>query len=430
MSFGQKKSVILINCRIIDGTGKAPLENGSVVVIDGIITDVGDVKKFPRHIKTIDLHGKTVIPGLIDAHTHFWSNGVPQLESWSNLYLASGVTTAFSCGELNPDTLFTFRETIERGSAAGPRIFTVGPYFQKKYPMGRDSAVNTVEDAIKLFQKYSGRIDGIKVYDNITTDQFVALAGKAREGNLPLVAHLYNELTADFAIEHGLNILSHGVWCIPDVRPDIKDSPFCQMAAINLKSDTVARLIDKIVTNNVAVCPTITALETTAEDFNPILPEWRMYLNAESRNFYKHAYKSTNQECYRKVMTIQKEFIKMLYHRGAFITTGSDAVFPDLMAGFAIHREIKHLTECGISNIDAIKCATLLGAVSIRKEKIIGSIEPGKYGDLLVLAGSPDVNIEDISNVFMVIKGGEIYNPVECRQKAIESINLVRKESK
>ena len=151
----------LAHVRVIDGTGAAPREDQTIVVVKGRITAVGAKVAIPKGARVLDLRGKTVIPGLVGMHEHlFWpahpvvgftafdeSFFVPQPYSFPRLYLAAGVTTARTAGSVSPFTDLAVKRQIDAGTVPGPRLDVTGPYIEGaqspfvQFPRQSDAAV-------------------------------------------------------------------------------------------------------------------------------------------------------------------------------------------------------------------------------------------------------------------------------------------------
>lgn len=417
---------VLSGMRIITGTGDSVINNGTIVFKNGIIEAVGDSSNItiPVNATIIQLKGKTVMPGMVDMHAHFWSNGRQQFQPYSNLYLASGVTTVFSLGEYFPDSLAIWRKQINEGKKNGPRIFSAGLYIQSGIPPNPlMQSVNTSDSAIWLFNKYKNHLEGVKFYDNVNEAVFLAIMQEAKKNNFITTGHL-NSIKAEFAIDHGINGLEHGIWTIPELNPKTPGiSPYCQIAKINIDSSLVDTIIQKIVRNKVYITATFTAGETASTHFENISPDWKIYMEDASRNKYR-SYKSRNQACLDTILLLQKKFIKKVYDKGGLIVTGTDPVFPEIMAGFSVARELKRYVEAGIPHLQAIKMATLNGAIALRKEHLFGSLAKGKLADILVIAGNPDKDINDLNNLIMVFKEGKQYDPIALKKATIGTLRF------
>ncbi len=417
------EDLLLHGMRIIDGTGKEAIENGSIYIKNGRIAAVSEGKMdLPKGATAIDLSGKTVLPGFVNMHAHFWPLDQPNHRTVAKMMLAGGITTAFSLGDIEPEKLYDFRMKVKAGEEIGPTIYSVGPYFQSGPASKRFRTVNTPEEALALYEKWKDKIDGIKFYVFIKPECFEAVLKAAQKDGKIVTGHLSSIKTED-AIDMGINGLEHGIWTIEELIPKIEGTGnFCRIASMNLDTSALDRIIDKIVEKEVYVSPTIVPMEALWKDQPDFVPNWKMYLGDSLRLKYNPPYSS--QQCMPGLFEKQKAFLQKVYKKGGLIVTGTDPFYPNTPPGFDIHREMIALTEAGLSNMDAIKAATLNGAIALKKEKDIGSIEKGKLANLVVIAGRPDLDIAEVANVISVIKEGKVYNTAQLRNECIGGIKL------
>ncbi|MEX2364640.1 MAG: hypothetical protein WD597_13500, partial [Balneolaceae bacterium] len=129
-----ERSVILVNGRIIDGTGAEPQEGWDVKICGDEIVEIGPNLSFSSDDDRIDVEGLSLLPGLINMHGHLYANlgppnGIRNRLSYLKLYLAGGVTTIYSPGEFDANNTINLQEKIKQGKEIGPDILTAGPYF-------------------------------------------------------------------------------------------------------------------------------------------------------------------------------------------------------------------------------------------------------------------------------------------------------------
>lgn len=422
----QPEEIILLKAaNIIDGKGNPVSKNQDILIVGTTIQEIGRNINIPEDAKVIDCTGKTVLPGLNDMHAHMYGNTGGRIENmfeaYPPLYLAGGVTTAFSPGEFDPTGAVILKERIKKGEISGPHYLTAGPYFDSD-----DTKLNWIDgnanqaETISKFKQWKNKIDGVKVYTSISEDQFKALVKEAQKAGLFITGHL-TSLSASKAIELGINGLEHGVFGMSEfwAKGDSYAEVNCKIAKLDVESELVSDLMDAIIDNKIYTDPTIVIFETLLPDFKPVSEEWWYYIDINTRlKIEKRAeiYPNSNETCDRKAIEKQKVFVKALYDKGGIIVTGTDPVSVKLIPGYGLHREIKILTETGIPNLQAIKAATYNGAVALRMDQIIGSVEVGKRADLVIVNGDPSDTIEDIGNTELVIKGGEVFYPNELRE--------------
>ena len=434
----QNRIIALVDCNVIDGTGK-PLVKGQTIIIRGDrISAIGAKTPIPKEAMVVNLSGKTVIPGLIDMHGHLYANtkGLPmvsQFEAYSSLYLAGGVTSIRSPGEFDPEGAVAQRDRINNGEVRGPRMFISGPYFDNE-PSNVPwiKGVRSPEEALQLFNMWKNRIDGVKFYMSITEPEFRAVLDAAHKHGLLATGHL-DSISATRAIELGIDGLEHGIFAMSELTQGTKGfDRFCALADLDLKSAKVKELVKKIVDKRVVIDPTIITFQASLPDFEPVTPDFQKYFDQRVKQFYTESsnWAKTNiweknpkaAPCLHLALQHQLQFVKLVHDQGGIIVAGTDPVSVKLIPGYSLHCELRNLVEAGLTPIEAIKAATLDAATALRRQKDLGSIQTGKLADLVVITGDPSTQIEEVGKIETVFKGGIQYNPASLRKAVEEGI--------
>src|SRR2546423_4067304 len=272
--------VALTHVRIVDGTGAAPLEDQTILIVDGKITEIHpSAAVFAKEgIKTLDLNGYTVLPGLVGMQDHmfFPMGGSPPMYSnmgfsFPRLYLALGVTTIRTTGSVQPYLDLEIKKLIDSGRMIGPKMHITAPYLEG---VGSFTPVmHTLtgpDDARKLLNYWADQgATSFKAYMNITRDELRAAVEEAHKRGLKVTGHLcsigYRE-----AAEIGIDNLEHGLLpdseFVPNKQPDQ-----CPGAAVNaslrqldLNSGAVKETIRTLVAKNVALTSTLPVFEAGA----------------------------------------------------------------------------------------------------------------------------------------------------------------------
>ncbi len=425
------KTVALINGLIIDGISDEA-QKGTVLICGERISEIGIGIKIPTNSEVIDLQGSAILPGLTDMHGHLYVNtgGTIQNEpSYLNLFLAGGITTIFSPGEYDVENTLLLQKSVRYGELSGPDILTAGPYFDNQPSrVNWIKGSNSASEIEEQFRRWKGKIDGVKVYINITEDRLQQIISLADKYNLPITGHL-DSVSTIRAIELGIDGLEHGLIGMPELKKyglnNINLS--CEEIEIDFSDPKVNELISSIISSNTYIDPTIVALETMIPDSTTILVSWKRYLHEDVLDSYNRFESRINsapeiQHCLTTVLDNQLKLIGELAKKGALIVTGTDPVSPKTVPGYALHRELELLVKAGLSRMEAIKAATRNPAIALRSEHEFGTIEIGKLANLLIVDGNPTINISDISNTKMVFKRGQSFNPDKLRSEVIGTI--------
>ena len=267
--------VALTHVRVIDGTGAAAREDQTVVISKGKIESVSDgaSANVPKDAKVLDLHGYSVIPGLVGMHDHFFypmGNGIfgEMAFSFPRLYLAGGVTTIRTTGSLEPYTDLELKRQIDRGETPGPKVHVTGPYLegpgtfavQMHQLTGPDDAAKTVN-----FWLDQG-VDNFKAYMFITPAELSAAVDAAHKRGAKVAGHLCS-IGFREAAAIGIDDLEHGLlvdtefysWKKPGECPEKSDYDF--ISKLDVQSGPLHDTILDLVQHHVAVTSTLPVFE-------------------------------------------------------------------------------------------------------------------------------------------------------------------------
>ena len=276
--------VLLTHVRIIDGTGAAPLEDQSILIENGKITSISKETTAGPSTAVIDLHGRTVIPGLVGMHDHLYyiarpneaADGsseppliVPQMTFTApRMYLAAGVTTIRTTGSVEPYVDLNLRREIDAGHLPGPHMDITGPYLegsgspfiQMHNLTGPDDARATVDYWI------SQGVTSFKAYMNITRAELKAAVDEAHKHGLKVTGHLC-AVTYPEAAEIGIDNLEHGFFVNtqldpakqPDVCPNTYGNP--TLAGMAPDDPDATALIKLLIDHHVAITSTLPVFE-------------------------------------------------------------------------------------------------------------------------------------------------------------------------
>ncbi|MDQ6611167.1 MAG: amidohydrolase, partial [Gemmatimonadota bacterium] len=270
--------VALTNVRVIDGTGAAPRENQTIIVSEGKISAVGPTSSIavPAGAQVISLNGKTVIPGLVMVHEHLFYPTGPGVygnfaESFSRLYLAGGVTSMRTGGNMAGFNDLELAKASANGDRAAPFIDATAPYLEG--PGLGLLQVRALADAADATRQVNYWADmgatSFKAYMNITRDELGAAIKAAHARGLKVTGHLCS-VTYREAADLGIDDLEHGFFAandfVPNKQPDkcVARGGAAQttVAALDPKSEAVQALFKYLIAKKVTVTSTLTIFET------------------------------------------------------------------------------------------------------------------------------------------------------------------------
>ena len=422
--------VALTNVRVIDGTGAAAKAGQTIVMRGGTIQAVGATSQVsvPAGARTLDLAGRTVMPGYVMLHEHlFYPSGAgavynEQGYSFPRLYLAGGVTTMRTAGNMAGYADINIKKAIDDGAMLGPSIDVTAPYLEGPgLPIPQVKALRGTDDARKMVAYWADEgATSFKAYMHITRAALGAAVEEAHKRGLKVTGHLCS-VTFREAATLGIDDLEHGFVTASDFVPDKKPDE-CpagnavqrSILGLDVNGAPVRELIAELVRRRVAITSTLTIFETfsasqpgaPAKALEAMLPEARRQY--EQR---RAAIAQANDSSWTVLLRKEMQLEKMFADAGGLLVVGTDPTgFGGVIAGYSNQRALELLVQAGFTPLEAIKVATLNGARYLGRDARIGTIAVGKQADLIVVRGDPSARIEDVQNVELVFKRGVGYD--------------------
>ena len=406
----------ILNARIFDprsGTLSAP----TTINIEGNrIFSIGQPQE--RNAADImDAAGKVVLPGLWDMHMHL--SDVDAM-----LSLASGVTSARDLGN-DSDSIVELKRKIDTGVAIGPRIVLAGLVDGRGPFQGPTNILaDNEEEARKAVDFFVSRnYEGLKIYSSIKPELVPVLTKYAHERGLRVSGHVPAGMRAEQAIDAGYDEIQHANMLFLNFMPDVTDTRtparFTEVgkraADLDLQSPEVRAFIAKMREHRTVADPTVTVFENMfmarAGTMSPSYAAIADRFPPQVRRFFLTGGLPVPQgmdERYRASFQKMLDLVAELHRSGVTIVAGTDA-----LSGFALHRELELYAQAGIPNADVLRIATLTPAQILKREQDLGTIEPGKLADFILIDGNPLANMADIRRVEVVVKDGLVFRPAE-----------------
>ena len=421
--------VALEGATLIDGAGGAPKEDALILIRNGHIEAVARVNEIPipSGAERINLVGKTIIPGLIDAHAH--------VERWAApRYLAWGVTTVRDLHS-DTDSGIKLRNDLNLGSIVGPRMFTSGAMIDgapATYPNATGVAT-AAEARHAADQRRLAGADYLKIYTKITPILLRALLEEARGLQLRIAAHL-GKTDALTAARMGVVSLEHmaGVVQAASRNPAsyyrAHDSFLSgwtteEQGWATLDSASLARTARALAQTKVVIVPTLVVHEMLSRLDNPVLltrpgmedvPDDAESVRSVASLLRRTGWKPRDFQAFRRARARQDLFVREFKRAGGVIAAGTDAANQLLIPGFSEHEEMALLVEAGLTPLEAITAATRRGAQLLKADSL-GVVAPGKVADLVVLNANPAQHIAATHNIAWVMTRGRVIWPDSLR---------------
>jgi imidazolonepropionase-like amidohydrolase len=427
--------VALTHVLLLDGTGGVPAADQTIVIRNGRIAAVGPAARvaIPEGARTMDLGGHTVIPGLIGMHDHLFytaagGRAVQMSYTGPRLYLASGVTTIRTAGGRSPYAEINLRDNISRGLVPGPRIHLTAPYITGAAGGGSMDVVTSPEEARRFVAYWASEgATWIKAYTDIRRAELSAAIKEAHRRGVKVTGHLCSVSFRE-AVALGIDNLEHGMLTASDFDP-AKQPDVCPVATIGRNNETDVRstvaqdVIQAMVRRGVSMTSTLAVYEPFVANRPTREPRVLNAMAPEVRESYlkiRHEIDSTGTgpiaaEGLKSAMAFEKAFVEAGGNLGAGVDpTGLGGA----LAGYGDQRNYELFIEAGFTPGQAIRIMTLNGARILGVQQRLGSVQPGKLADLVVLKGELTADPTVIRNPTVVFKDGVGYDSA----KLIESV--------
>ena len=416
------QNLVLNHVRLIDGTGAAPVEDAAIVIEGGVIRYAGPAAeaKAPENAQTVDLEGKTVVPGIINLHGHVGNvKGLEQNNEFytrenviDNLktYAKYGVTTTTSMGT-DEDLIVEIRDERRRDAIEGARVFTALQGFTTMggYPTQAPGVKGVAQETAtaaqgraRVDQLAEKGADLVKMwvdghhgqFQKLPPEMYEAIIDQAHKRDLLAFAHVYELEDAKGLVRAGIDILGHSV----------RDSEADQ------------ELIDLLKKNNVTYVPTLTREKSTYVYSEP--PEWlddpffTQSVEDETIEAVKTDLKAAQSDA--KVIEQGKQDFEMasknlakLHEAGVMIAFGTDTGPPGRFPGYFEHWEAELMVDAGLEPMEVIETWSAGSAKALEIAKEFGTLEKGKVADLIVLDANPLDDIRNTRKIHAVYMGGK-----------------------
>jgi hypothetical protein len=419
----RERPLVIRGARLFDpNTGT--VETGTTIVVEGTrISAVGPdgTLALPRDAEVLDAAGKTVLPGLWDMHAHHGFPG-PYFELIAPLSLAGGITTARDLG-MPTEPMLSLRRRIRAGEAVGPRLLMAG-WVGGAGGRPTGTLVGNAAEASTAVDRFAelGYVQ-IKIYNDLPHELVPVVTERAKQHGLRVSGEVPGGMTAREAVEQGYEEIQHIDGLLLPLAGSVLTELLAQptparlqalnevLAELTPDSKVVQDLIQLLVSENVAVDPTLTVF--AAQGMEP--PPWVARVaagfppQAQRRILDRHLFGFWPlTPLWDEIFGNMSALVGALYEAGVPVLPGTDTE----MAASDLHQELALYVDAGIPASEVLTLATLGAARIMGMDDELGSIEAGKLADLILVDGDPTADIRDIRRVVTVIKDGSVYDPV------------------
>jgi imidazolonepropionase-like amidohydrolase len=383
-----------------------------------------------------DLPGRYVLPGFVDMHAHVLfppldedGRPLPAFDRDTALallrtLLLHGVTTVRDPGDAT-EAAVTVRGMLARGEIEGPRLLTAGRILTAA-PM-RHAVYATVTDERQVREEVAWQaeagVDFIKVYQDLSPALVRAAIDEAHRRGLRVIGHVQSTTWTE-AARMGIDFIAHAAPWAPEYLPAAARAAYepdmfgrvYWLEHLDLNSAVVQEMIAALVDHHVSVDPTLMAFRTKFWGDDPRYTDnphradappklWAGFARRSNTAGWTPGQYRAARAQWPKLLAL----VKLMYDRDVLLTAGTDTPFPWIVPGVSFHEELRLLAEAGIPAAAIIRMATINAGIALRQN--IGSVEPGKDADFVVLTANPLESLSNTERIELVIKGGHLYNP-------------------
>jgi imidazolonepropionase-like amidohydrolase/Tol biopolymer transport system component len=403
-----KGRLALTNARIITMDGDKVIEKGTLIINQNRIEAVASATELtiPADAKVYNLEGKTLMPGMVDAHAHVggFRYGLTTQQNWQFFAnLAFGVTTSHDPSS-NTETIFTLSEMVKSGAIVGPRIYSTGFIL---YGADGDfkSVVNSIDDARSYIKrtKAFGALS-VKSYNQPRRDQRQQVLQAAREESINVVpeggSNFFHNMTM---VIDGHTGIEHNI----PVTPVYKD-------VLELWSNSKVGYTPTLIVNYGGLNSEYYWYQKTNVWENKKLLQFTPRAIIDSRSRYRIM---APEEDYVNDHILTSKSVKSLADKGVKVNMGAHGQ----LQGMGAHWELWSIQQGGMSNLESLKTATINSANYIGAGKDIGSLEAGKLADILVLDKNPLDDIQNSATLRYTIANGRMYDSETMNEEGNEA---------
>ena len=395
--------------RIWDGSSPAVITGKAVLVRDGHVIGVVPESDVPAvdgfaDVATMRFPGCTILPGLIDAHTH--------LSNWMMpAFLSAGITTVRDTGGGLTELSILRAAALSRPESS-PRVLGTGPVLDG--PTANWSIVgrahrDVTEIVSSVHELADAGVEAIKLYTNVTRNQMAAATAAAHERGLPVLAHLGSAGTVA-ARDSGVDEVEHLSGVVPTMVPAGQELDQVAVAAAGAIPWHCTTLV---VWDRLARCrdPAFEHDSRNAWVHPDIFSAWR--------RFPHRTLDSTSTTDRQAAVVAMKRVLRSLLDGGSRLMTGTDTPWPWLVPGWSLHDELALLEDAGVTRLEALRAATSDAATALHREDL-GRIAVGASADLLVVEGDPTLRLSDLGRIVHVVRSGHSVDLGALHRVALE----------
>jgi imidazolonepropionase-like amidohydrolase len=417
---------------IVDVEHGTVVPEQTVLVVGDRIEKVGqrsDVS-VPRDARRIDGRGLYLMPGLVDAHVHYYDPPV-----FGRLLIANGVVLVRDMG-LPTDAILKLRDALNRGDILGPEMVATGAVIDGSPPLIPSVSVGVAtpeEGRAAVVDHARAGVDMIKVYSSLDRDVFLAIVEEADRQGLKVVGHVPNSVPIDTAAAAGLRSSEHffgfeklvaallGEPTAQGYTGMGSDAPYLRRWR-EIPPATLQSTFRQLGASGLTVCPTVVTFKTgmRTKAFQTGTFEGSEYVSQRVLDVWKSQWAGQN-DLPDFVWRNWAALVGELNRAGVPLMVGTDLTVPGILPGFSVHEEMAIWQKAGIPPADVLRGATLVPARFMGLGDRLGSVGEGKTASLVLIRANPLANVRNAGEIEGVFLRGRYFSRGDANQLLVEA---------
>lgn len=422
---------------VVDVARGMLIPHQTVVIVDERIDQIGEYEKIkpPKGAMMIDGRGLYLIPGLVDAHVHYFDAPI-----FGRLMIANGVLLVRDMG--NPtEYIVPLRDELNQGKTLGPEMIATGYILDGNPPLipPVSLGLKTPEEARTVVrQQAETGVDMIKVYSTLDRDVFFAIMEEADKFGLKVVGHVPDSVYIEEAVAAGLDSVEHWFGFEKIIAKLLGDPVNLSYAGMGSQVHYLERhgevdaaalndVYQRLRVNGVTVVPTVVTFK--AFPSMDTLETGRLpgseYISQSLLAIWKFQWAGQN-DIPESVWRNWAQMVKGLNQAGVPLMIGTDLMVPGIIPGFAVHEEMAIWQEAGIPPADILRSATFVPAQFMGLGDRLGGIREGKTASLVLLRANPLEDIHNAQQIESVFLGGQYFSQEDLERLLNEAKTLAQ----
>lgn len=422
---------------VVDVETGIVLPDHTVVIEDGVLQAVrpsGEIRPV-RGAHVIDGRGLYLMPGLVDAHVHFFDPA-----SFGRMMIANGVVLVRDMGQPTEQAL-QMRDALNRGEMLGPEMIVTGAMLDGNPPLipAISMGLDTPEAArAAVRQQAEAGVDEIKVYARLNKDVFLAILDEAGKAGLKVVGHVPDSISLEDAAAAGMDESEHLFGFEKVIVALLGGHARRTYDGMGSEIDYLQRLgevnqeelqavYQRLRASGLTVCPTVVVYKigTHYEDIKAGEFEGKEYVSPGIFDLWRSQW-AAQKDLEDFIWQNWAQMVSELNQAGVPLMIGTDLATPGIIPGDSVHQEMTIWQEAGIPPADILRSATLTPARFMEKDDRLGTVAEGKIASLVLLRANPLEDIRNAESIEAVFLRGQYYSRDDLDRLLDEARELAR----